>query len=114
VESKNDHVANHLIYDYRLAPLEGPDRALCDFAAKPTLVPSAVSEADITRLRQSGFTDDQLGVAVQVIGYFNYINRVAEGLGVDPEPWMTPSAGEWRKRKAKRRTIAESFRERPF
>ena len=40
-------------------------------------------------------------LAVQVIGYFNYINRIAEGLGVDPEDWMKPAPSEWRERKAK-------------
>ncbi len=39
--------------------------------------------------------------ALQVICFFNYIDRVAEGLGVDPEDWMKPTPSEWRQRKAK-------------
>ena len=47
------------------------------------------------------FTAEQITIAVQVIGYFNYIKRVAEGLGVEPELWMKPTPAEWRQRKAK-------------
>ncbi|MFN4258011.1 MAG: hypothetical protein ACK4RK_01850 [Gemmataceae bacterium] len=39
-------------------------------------------------LRAHGFTDEQLVDAVHCIGYFNFINRVLDGLGVDPEPSM--------------------------
>lgn len=39
-------------------------------------------------LRGYGFTDGQLSDAVQVISYFNYINRIADGLGVDLEEFM--------------------------
>lgn len=41
---------------------------------------------DLDRLREVGFDDRAINDATQVIGYFNYINRVADGLGVDPEP----------------------------
>jgi len=37
-------------------------------------------------LRSQGFTDRELHDAAQVVAYFNYINRIADGLGVDPEP----------------------------
>jgi uncharacterized peroxidase-related enzyme len=94
-------VAEQLIYDYRRAPLSGEDRALCDFAAKLTLRPGMVEKPDIDSLCQVGFSDEQITVATQVIGYFNYINRIAEGLGVDPEDWMKPTPSEWRQRKAK-------------
>ena len=47
-----------------------------------------MSSFDIDDLRQAGFTDRAIHDAVQVISYFNYINRVADGLGIDPEQWM--------------------------
>ena len=67
---------------------------------KLTVTPGAVGEADLEALREAGFDDDALTIAVQVISYFNYLNRIADGLGVDPEDWMTPGREEWSARKA--------------
>ena len=53
-----------------------------------TLAPSEMSWADVEGLRGQGFTDEAIHDAVQVVSYFNYINRVADALGVDPERWL--------------------------
>lgn len=63
-------------------------------------MPDKIGQNDLDQLRQAGCSDEQIVVAVQVIGYFNYINRIADGLGVDPEPWMEPDESQWRKEKA--------------
>lgn len=57
-----------------------------------------MAEADIEGLRAAGFDDVQVSDAVQVIAYFNYINRVADAVHVDLEPEMTPypAAGQER------------------
>ena len=80
--------------------LSPADRALCDYAVKLTLAPGETGEADLDSLRKEGLDDEALTIAVQVIGYFNYINRVADGLGVDPEEWMSPGSGQWKREKA--------------
>ena len=41
-------------------------------------------------LRAQGLDDATIHDAIQVIAYFNYINRVAEGVGTDPEPEWEP------------------------
>jgi len=87
------------VFDYRSAKLSPVDRALCDYAVKLTLALSKVAAADIERLRRLGLSDEQIVLATQVASYFNYINRIADGLGVDPEPWMEMSKGEWLQRK---------------
>lgn len=61
------------------------DQALCAFAEKLTLTPDAMLKDDIKQLEDLGFTQTAVHDAVQVIGYFNYINRVAEALNVDLE-----------------------------
>jgi uncharacterized peroxidase-related enzyme len=73
-------------HDYRGADLPAPVRALCDYAVKLTRTPAAVGGADIDALRAQGWDDRAIHDAIQVIAYFNYINRVAEGVGVAPEP----------------------------
>jgi uncharacterized peroxidase-related enzyme len=79
-----------LLRDWRTAELSPPDRALCEFAERLTRAPGSTGPADLERLRALGFDDLDLHRAAQVIGYFNYINRVADALGVDLEPEMPP------------------------
>jgi uncharacterized peroxidase-related enzyme len=74
--------------DWRRAGLDEATVALLEFAEKLTRAPAAVDADDVARLRDAGFDDAGISSAVQVTAYFNYINRVAEGLGVDPEPWL--------------------------
>jgi uncharacterized peroxidase-related enzyme len=74
--------------NYRAAGLSAREMALLDYAVKLTEGPRAVGRADLEALRAAGLTDEQLVDAVQCIGYFNFINRVLDGLGVDPEPGM--------------------------
>ena len=64
------------------------DRALCDHALKLTQSPGSMTKADVDRLREVGLSDRAITDATQVIAYFNYINRIAEGLGVDLEKGM--------------------------
>ena len=93
--------AERLVYDYRTADLPPDDRQLCDYAIKLTLTPGSVDADDVDRLRENGFSDAQITIAVQVIGYFNYINRIADGLGVESEAWMTLDPQEWSHQKGR-------------
>ena len=47
-----------------------------------------MTEADVDRLRELGLSDQAINDATQVISFFNYINRIADGLGVDLEHGM--------------------------
>lgn len=76
--------------DWRQAELSAVDRALCELAERMTREPASLSEADVHRLRATGLVDAAIHLAVQVVAYFNYINRVADALGVDLEPGMPP------------------------
>ena len=72
--------------DYRAADLEPRTRALCDFAIQLTREPASISQADIDLLRTHGIDDAAIHDAIQVIGYFNYINRIADAVGIEDEP----------------------------
>jgi uncharacterized peroxidase-related enzyme len=74
--------------DYRAADLTRREVALLDFAVKLTQSPSVVRKDDLDVLRGHVFNDHQVVDAVHCIGYFNFITRVLDGLGVDPEPSM--------------------------
>jgi len=47
-----------------------------------------MTEADIQALREIGLDDVSIHDATQVISYFNYINRIADALGVERETWI--------------------------
>ena len=89
---EGETIACALLDDWRRAPLGAADRALCDHAEKLSLRPGEMREADLRPLREAGLDDRAIHDATQVIAYFNYINRVADGLGVDLEPEMPPPA----------------------
>jgi len=67
------------------APLEGADRVLISYALKLTRKPRQMDQADVETLRGAGFSEEEIFEAAFVTAYFNYTNRVAEGLGVEPE-----------------------------
>ena len=56
------------------------------YARKLTLDPASCTREDVAALRAAGATDVEIHGTVQVAAFFNYINRVADALGVDPEP----------------------------
>jgi uncharacterized peroxidase-related enzyme len=66
-----------------------PDRTglLCRYALKLTLRPWDMREDDLYPLRRDGLTDRDIVDANQVVAYFNYVNRIADGLGVELEPY---------------------------
>ncbi len=78
--------------DYRTAELDEATRAVLDFAVKLTRTPGEMKPSDVDTLRQHGLSELAIHDVVQVTAYFNYINRIADGLGVDLEPEMPPKA----------------------
>ena len=89
-EAEADRIVELIATDWRQAPLGAVDQALCNFAEKLTRSPDQMQEADLDRLRQQGLDDPAIHDAIQVVGYFNYINRVADALGVDYEDFVRP------------------------
>ncbi len=64
---------------------------MLEYAERLTVEPASIGAADIEALRQAGLSDRGIHDLAQVVAYFNYINRIADGLGVDLEPDMPPA-----------------------
>lgn len=60
-------------------------RSLFEYAKKLTLSASSVTEEDIRKMRQAGYTDGEILEVNQVVAYFNYANRTVLGLGVNTD-----------------------------
>ncbi len=80
-------MVERLKQDYRSAELSDLDRAMLDYALKLTEAPWAMEQGDIDKLRKQGFSDAAILDINQVTGYFAYVNRLADGLGVELEPF---------------------------
>jgi len=89
-EVDNPSLADQVAADYRQAPLAPADYAMLAFAQRLTRTPWDMGQADVEELRRHGFDDREIHDITQIAAYFNYINRVADGLGVAPEPFMQP------------------------
>ena len=63
---------------------------MCEFAQKLTHEQGQIRPVDLDHLRRLGFDDRAIHDTVQVIAYFNYITRVADALGVEPETFIKP------------------------
>lgn len=71
--------------DHRTAPLGARERAIADYAVKLTERPEDMEEADVVALRDAGLRDAEILDVCQVTAYYNYVNRLADGLGVELE-----------------------------
>ncbi len=89
---ENDADADSFVHaiarDWRTAKLNDVDVALCSFAEKLSQTPNQMSKQDIDHLREKGLNDRAIHDATQIISYFNYINRIADALGVEPETFI--------------------------
>ena len=79
--------------NWRTATLTVEDRALCEFAAKLTHTQQLMTAADLDHLRQMGFSEEAIFDAVQAISFFNYITRVADASGLEPEEFIATKWG---------------------
>lgn len=83
--TKNDALVEQLIKDFRQADLSKEDKAMLEYVAKLTLEPWNMKETDVIALRENGFSDAAILDINQVTGYYAFVNRLADGLGVELE-----------------------------
>ena len=73
-------------FAWRQADVDERTRAMLAFTEKLTANPDTLGETDVAALRAVGLSDEDVLDLVQLVAYFNYVNRLAMALGVDPEP----------------------------
>jgi len=93
-EVDDQEMVDRFAEDWRAAGLDEATSALLSFAEKLTDECAAVGRKDVDELRAHGFDDRGISSCVQVVAYFNYINRIAEGLGVGLEDWIEDNGRE--------------------
>jgi uncharacterized peroxidase-related enzyme len=85
---RDDDLAARIEADYRTSGVSEKRRAMLDYAAKLTIDPGSVTEQDVVGLRDVEFTDTDILHIAEVVGYYAYANRLADGLGIPLEDWI--------------------------
>jgi uncharacterized peroxidase-related enzyme len=81
----DDSLIEALRRDYRSAPITEQERVMCDYVVKLTRDAVQCSPQDLDKLRAVGFDDKGILQITLIASWFNYINRVADALGVGRE-----------------------------
>jgi len=103
--SDDSELASHVMHDYTKADLEPQTKGMLDYATKLTRDPASMGRSDVEALRTLGLSDEQILSVVLITCQFNFMTRLADGLGVDVPPgrqeahekWLSPAAAqqEW-------------------
>ena len=81
---KNEDKISLLVRDFKNAGLSEREIFLCEFARELTLNPGVFCEDTmIEKLKKAGFSDNAILDATLVVAYFNFVNRLVLGLGVE-------------------------------
>ena len=78
----DDELVDALVDDYTTAPVSEPERVMLDYVVKLTKDATQITKEDHQQLRNSGFDDKAILQITLIASWFNYINRVADALGV--------------------------------
>lgn len=81
----DEPLAAAIAEDYATAPIAEQDRVMLGFVAKLTKDATEISREDHARMREAGFDDTGILQVTLIASWFNYINRVADALGVGRE-----------------------------
>ncbi len=81
----DDALKQQLVTDYRTADITDQDKLILEYAEKITRDAASITQDYIDKLKRHHMPDRMLHDIVQVASYFNYINRLADGLGVELE-----------------------------
>ncbi|NOT09573.1 MAG: peroxidase [Gemmatimonadales bacterium] len=79
--------------DYPTAPITARERVMLDYVVQITKDATRISPTDHERLRGAGFDDTGILQITLIASWFNYINRVADALGVGRNPPAIPETG---------------------
>jgi uncharacterized peroxidase-related enzyme len=84
-EDQQEELISALASDHRTAQLSSMDRVMLDYVVKLTKTPSDVARQDAEGLRAVGFHDRAIHDICAITAYYAFVNRIADGLGVELE-----------------------------
>jgi len=91
---RDDEICEKILDDWKTAPISEAQQAMLRFAVKLSEDPRGMCKDDVEELRAHGYDDTDILHINQVTSYFNFINRMADGLGVVLEPEYLDDTGD--------------------
>lgn len=85
---RDDSLLAAIEHDWKGAGLDSRRTALLAYAEKLTLNPGKMTADDLQPLREEGLSDRDVLDLCEVVAYYAYVNRIADGLGVEVEDWF--------------------------
>ncbi len=82
---KDDNLVDAVVKDWTTAALSPKRVAMLSFAVKLTKTPAKIDTTDIASLREADFSDRDILDIVEVVAYYAFANRIADGLGIEVE-----------------------------
>ena len=82
--SNDPQLGEMMVMNYKVAQVSKRQRAMLDYAWKLTKAPFEIDDSDRDALSQAGFNDGDIFDITDVVGFFNYTNRMAHGLDMMP------------------------------
>ena len=87
-EQFTDEQITQIVTDFQAADIDEATKAILEFAVKVTKAAPTVTQADLEHLRSYGLTDEALFAIVEVVGFFNYVNRIADAFGIELDDFL--------------------------
>jgi uncharacterized peroxidase-related enzyme len=81
-------LAERIEADYQTAGLDERRLSMLRYVEKLTRTPAKTTKEDVEGLRRAGFSDEDILHIAEVTAYYAYVNRIADGLGVEFETWI--------------------------
>ena len=93
--SADPETTSKMLVNYNTAKLGPADRTMLDFAVRATTKPSSLTRHDVAKLRRAGFDDHEVLSIVLITCLVNFMNRLADCLGVDVRAGYEKAMGKW-------------------
>lgn len=87
-EQLTDEQISQIVSDFQTADIDETTKAILAFAVKVTKAAPTVTQADLEHLRSYGLTDEALFAIVEVVGFFCYVNRIADAFGIELDDFL--------------------------
>lgn len=87
-EQFTDEQISQIVSDFQMADIDEATKAILQFAVKVTKAAPTITPADLEHLRSYGLTDEALFAIVEVVGFFCYVNRIADAFGIELDDFL--------------------------